>query len=66
MMNSSAGCDDIYDRIDCADLMEVDILHRHVVDLRLRGAKKLECVDGCLLYRFGQRCGLDQCPDHAQ
>ena len=65
MMNTGAGSDDIDDCVYRAYLMEVDLLHWHVVDLCLGCTQKLEGTDGSRLHWFGQRCGFDQSFYHA-
>jgi len=61
-MEAQHGAHDVDDAVDGAHLVEVDRLHRHVVDLRLRLAQPLKDRARPLLHRRRQRAR----PDHLQ
>ncbi len=50
-MDTGAGGDDIYDGVDCAYFVEVDLLDVDVVDFGFGGSEEFEGMDGGLLYR---------------
>ena len=63
MMNACAGGDDVHDCVDCANLVEVDVVDWDIVNLRFRVAEQFKDMDGSLLDRRGQRSCLDQRAD---
>ena len=65
-MNSCAGSDDIYDGIDCADFVKVNLADRGVVNLRLCVAEKLEGADRSPLHRLIERGILNEVSDDTQ
>ncbi len=66
MMDSRAGRHDVHDRVHRAHLVEVDLVDRNIVDLRLRVAQQIEGADRRLLHRPIQRCRIDQPTDRRQ
>ena len=57
------GADDVDDRVERADLVQVDVVDRHVVDGRLGLAQPLEQRDRARLPRCRQRGVADQMRD---
>ena len=66
MGDTGGGAHDIHNRIHSANLMEMNLLDRHIVDFGLRRAKHLKCVDGGSLDRVGQGSGLNQLANDGQ
>jgi len=62
-VNSGTGSDDVDDRVDGADLMEMDLFDVSVVNLCLAGSEEFEGADGGVFYRIGQVCSLDKGAD---
>ena len=57
------GTDDVDDRVERADLVQVDLLHRHLMDRRFRFAEPLEHGLGALAPRGRQRRPVDHVED---
>ena len=63
MNKSSAARDDVYDRIDAANLVEVNLIEGNVVNLRLRSTKHLKGAHCQFLHAAVQRRRGDQRPN---
>jgi hypothetical protein len=62
-IQSDAGAHDVYDRIEGAHLVEMDVIRRQSVDASFRGGDALEDGDRFLADPFGQCAALDQLTD---
>ncbi len=65
-VDTGGGADDIDDRVDSSDFVEVDFFDVYVVDFGFTGAEKFEGADGGLLYGIGQVRGLDEAADRRE
>ncbi len=59
-VDACAGRDDVYDGVDCAYLVEVDLLDVYVVDFGFGGSEEFEGLYGCLFYRGAEICRLNE------
>lgn len=60
MLDTGAGRDDVDDRVHGANLVEMDVLDRDVVDFGFGVTQQIEGANGALLDGCGKSGGLDQ------
>jgi len=63
---SDAGTDDVDDRIDCADLVKVDLVSGEAMDLTFGPGYTFEDSHGTLPHPGGESAALDQITDGAE
>ena len=63
MFTSHGRADDIDDGVDGADLVELDLLDGHGMDIGFGFAQELESSAGASLYRFRQRGSRNDAED---
>jgi hypothetical protein len=63
MVNACAGRDDVNDRVDGTDLVEMDLVERYVVNTGFGFSKEFEGVKREMLDGFGEVCRANESAD---